>query len=247
MKHEIDFIGLQEQTKDALAVCLRYYDTAKQDYVTVVYDGGTQKYGTELVSILRKFYSNGNTPIVDLVICSHDHDDHASGLRVILEECQVKKLIMNRPWLYTDELMDFVDDGRKTKESVEKILREKYCYINELEQIAEKKNIIIQAGFCGVVEPNMPFHILSPSKDFYVTKILDSRKTPCNTPESDNLQKSSNLQSFSDTIKMKTENWLNYSLKEEVQTEPDNETSIILHCDFEEKKSYLQVMQGKKL
>lgn len=42
MKHEIDFIGLQEQTKDALAVCLRYYDTAKQDYVTVVYDGGTQ-------------------------------------------------------------------------------------------------------------------------------------------------------------------------------------------------------------
>lgn len=46
---------------------------------------------------------------------------------------------------------------------------------------------------------------------------------------------------------MKTENWLNDSLKEEVQTEPDNETSIILHCDFEEKKSYLQVMQGKKL
>lgn len=77
MKYEMDFIGIQEKTKDADAICFRYYDEALGRYVVCVYDGGLEAYGTPLKNHLNEYYFNDlndeEQPRIDYVICSHPH------------------------------------------------------------------------------------------------------------------------------------------------------------------------------
>ena len=58
MKYEMDFIGIQEETQDADAICFRYYDEALGRYVVCVYDGGLEAYGTPLKNHLNEYYFN---------------------------------------------------------------------------------------------------------------------------------------------------------------------------------------------
>lgn len=53
MNYEIDFIGVPEHTKDALAICLRWYSEQAGRYIIVVYDGGFKIHGEALVNILK--------------------------------------------------------------------------------------------------------------------------------------------------------------------------------------------------
>ena len=72
-----------------------------------------------MVEHLNEYYFSDSTDkVIDCVICSHSDLDHASGLKRILEEFEVKKLYMNRPWLYIDDVWDSVSDGRITRKSL---------------------------------------------------------------------------------------------------------------------------------
>ena len=111
------------------------------------------------------------------MICSHSDKDHVSGLKVILENFKVRKLYMNRPWLYASSLIDNADDGRITEESLVRHLKEKYPFICELEEIAEKNGTKIYEVFQGKIIENQ-LTVLSPSKEFYIEKLIGSPKTP---------------------------------------------------------------------
>ncbi|OCR22229.1 hypothetical protein AFK24_24220 [Pseudomonas syringae] len=101
MSHiEIDFIGV-ETAKSGDAITIRY----EKNGVTGVHvvDGGYVDTGAQVIEQLRKFYG---TTKIDNVVLTHPDLDHANGLRAVLEECDVGKLWLNRPWLYADELID---------------------------------------------------------------------------------------------------------------------------------------------
>lgn len=84
---------------------------------------------------------------------------------------------MNRPWLYIDEIWDKVNDGRITKDSLVRRLKEQYKYICDLENVAVEKGIEIIEAFQGTtIEDKL--EILSPSKDFYLHLLVESNKTP---------------------------------------------------------------------
>lgn len=113
MAYEIDFIGINEESKDADAIAFRWKDE-KGNYKIGIYDGGIQTYGEELQKHLNQYYfdKNKENKIIDFVICSHSDLDHASGLKNILNNFKVKALYMNRPWLYVDDVFDKISDGR---------------------------------------------------------------------------------------------------------------------------------------
>ena len=138
--YEIDFIGVGDEVKkDADAITIRWKDD-NGDYKIAVYDGGLQAHGDKMVEHLNEYYFSDSTDkVIDCVICSHSDLDHASGLKRILEEFEVKKLYMNRPWLYIDDVWDSVSDGRITKESLCERLKKEYQYISDLEKMAEDK------------------------------------------------------------------------------------------------------------
>lgn len=235
MAYELDFIGVDEETKDADAIGIRW-KTDDENYVVGVYDGGLQVYGEELKEHMEKYYFNDTEEkIIDFVICSHSDEDHTSGVKEILENFNVKALYMNRPWIYVDEIFDKVDDGRITKESLKRRLREKYSYIADLEDIAIEKDIPIYEAFEGMIICNK-LTVLSPAKDFYLDLLVESDKTP--------LEESASLkfilkEAFQKVLNALIETWKEENLKEDVKTSAENEMSVVILGQMDEENFLL--------
>lgn len=238
MKYEIDFIGVEEHTKDALAICMRWYCEQAGRCIVVVYDGGFKIHGEAMVSILKKYYfASESDPTIDIVICSHSDDDHATGLAELFNHFKVTNLIMNRPWKFSDELFPLVDDGRKTKNSVENELKEKYASIATLEKIAADAGTSIHDGLTSLGFNNIfsPLKILSPTKEMYIQLIAESTKTPY---KADSVSESM-VQKFFAAVRKIVEKWATDTLRDDVSTTAENETSIVLLGDMISEKCLL--------
>ena len=239
MAYEIDFIGMGEEVKkDASAICMRWRvcdSVGNESYKIAVYDGGFDEHGKKMVQHMNEYYFDDPDgkkkvadKIIDLVVVSHPDQDHTIGLKHILENFKVKKLVMNRPWLYVDELWDKVNDGRITKRSFENTLRERYGTIAELEEIANEKKIPIMEGFQGMILEDA-LMICSPSKRLYFDLLVESDRTPL---ENESNVKASLLykgfEKFKNYVLSLIESWDVEFLREDVGTSADNETSIVI-------------------
>ena len=243
MKYEIDFIGINKEGKDADAICFRYFNKSDNKYHIGIYDGGTNDYGIEMKEHIKKYYKQGNEKIViDFVVCSHSHIDHASGLTEILNEFDVKKVYMNRPWLYINELYEIIKDKRITKSSLEDRLRTNYKYIVDIEKICKDKGIAIEEAFEGTIIDDR-FTILSPAKQFYIDLLVESGKTPEMKNKTAIDKVYSNIR---ESINMLLENWNIERLREDVTTDPENEMSVILYGDMEDEQFLLVGDAGLK-
>lgn len=234
MPYEIDFIGLDKETKDATAICMRWKNW-DNSYTVGVFDGGFTEYGEQMKNIMEQYYFDGfEGGHIDFVICSHPHKDHVPGLKTILENFDVEALYMNRPWQHIDALYERVKDGRITKKSLEERLKEKYSDIADLENTAIEQGIPIYSVFEGdVVEGRLT--VLSPSEDFYLDLLAESRKTPVmKSAAQDSILYG--LRTIAErAINFIKETWGKDSLKENVSTEPDNETSTVILGNMEEE------------
>ncbi len=233
MAYEVDFVGIKDSGKDADAIAMRWQTQAGK-YVNGVYDGGTKGYGEELQNILNQYYfdSNEDTKELDFVICSHSDQDHASGLKGILENYDVKALYMNRPWLYVTDVFDRVNDGRITEDSLARRLRESYKYIAELEDIAKEKNIPIYEAFQGNIICDK-LTVLSPTKELYLELMVESSKTPLEYGVAAALKElAKRAYSY---VKSLVESWTEEQLREDVKTEPENEMSVVVLGEMDEE------------
>ncbi len=238
MAYEIDFIGINEESKDSDAIAFRWKDS-NGNYKIGVYDGGIQAYGEKLQEHLNQYYfdKNETDKVIDFVICSHSDLDHASGLKIILENFKVNNLYMNRPWLYVDDVFDKVSDGRITKDSLKRRLKEKYKYVSELEDIANEKGIKIIETFQGeIIEDKLT--VLSPTKELYLDLLIESDKTPLVVTENSSLVKSV-FKKIYNYVKNLLESWTNEKLREDVETSPENEMSIVILGNMEEENFLL--------
>jgi beta-lactamase superfamily II metal-dependent hydrolase len=130
--YEIDFLAVGEGTRGGDAIAMRYGDPGSSYNIHVV-DGGDKDSGERLVAHIQKYYG---TNAVDFAVLTHADMDHASGLRVVLEQCRVTHLIMNRPWIHAELLVDRFKDQRWTVEGLRKRLRSDFSIIAELEELA---------------------------------------------------------------------------------------------------------------
>lgn len=151
MAYEIDFIGVAKDKakKDADAISIRWNSLGGKQKV-VVYDGGFEAHGIAMAENMDSYYFNNvHQKVIDAVIVSHSDMDHTAGLKIILQRFEVKALYMNRPWEHVDDLFLRVNDGRVTKESLQRRLKENYSFIAELEDIASQLKIPIYNVFEG--------------------------------------------------------------------------------------------------
>lgn len=166
---QIDFLGV-ETNKSGDAITLRY---EVNGIMTVhVVDGGFIDTGDEIINHLNTYYG---TTKIDHVVLTHSDQDHANGLRAVLEKCEVGCLWMNRPWLYAAELLPQFRTYNSV-EALERKLRNEYGGPAALEEIALNRNIPI----CNVFQGTQigAFTVLAPSKHRYLRLITESEKTP---------------------------------------------------------------------
>ena len=238
MAYEVDFIGVGEKSKkDADAICLRWLDSCGR-YKIAVYDTGFQAHGEKMVEHLNRYYFDDqynrkqrDEKIIDYVIISHSDQDHVSGTEEIFKNFLVKRLYMNRPWLYVDELYSKIDDKRITKASLRRRLRENFSYIAEVETLATYYGVPINEVFNSALIEDK-FLILSPSKDFYIDLLVESNKTPLEESSNDTVMGrvivSGLLGKILSQLKNLVESWFDEKLREDVSTSAENETSVVL-------------------
>lgn len=229
--YEIDVIGVSadQAEKDADAMAMRWYDESYGRYIVGVFDGGLKAHGEELARIMKTYYSSGGQkPYIDFIICSHPHEDHAVGLRTILEEFDVGTLYVNCPWDYVDDVWNTIHDGRRTKESVKRYLREKYSYIDALEQLAVERGVPVREIFQGDIIMDR-LYVLSPSREFFLEQLVASDKTEI-MDASESAKKSSFIAKITRWIQTR---WGQETLREGEKTSAENEMSTVVFCDLD--------------
>lgn len=224
MNYEIDFLPVGNGDTSGDAIAIRY--GKDKDYKIMVIDGGTQESGQALVNHIIKYYE---TDSVDYVVNTHPDQDHASGLSVVMEQLKVGELWIHRPWLYVDEIIHHFKDQRMTEGSLKEKLKEKFSASYELEKLAKEKGVDIFEPYQG--KQIDEFRVMSPKKDWYLhTLIPDFNKTPEKKLES--LPTLDSARNFARTI---VESFNIETLKEDGETSADNESSVILHTEFNNK------------
>ncbi len=224
MKYEIDFLPVGNGDTSGDAIAIRYAEDGS-DYKVMVIDGGTKESGQALVDHITKYYE---TDYVDYVVNTHPDQDHASGLSVVMEQLSVGELWIHRPWLYVDEIINHFEVQRMTKESLERRLKEKFAASYALEELAIANSVDVFEPYQG--EKIGEFMVMSPDKDWYLhTLIPDFNKTPEKKLESVFMD---GIINFAKTI---LESFDIETLKEDGMTSADNESSVILYTEFNDK------------
>ena len=223
--YEVDFLPVGNGERSGDAICIRYGTPG--NYKVIVYDGGTQESGQLLVDHIRQHYGTSH---VDYVVCSHPDADHASGLSVVLENLTVGELWMHRPWEYSAEIRDYLKDGRITDESLAERLKDKMSAAYALEELALGKGIPLNEPFQG--SQIGAFHVMSPDSEWYVhTLIPDFAKSPekMNAADVEYGVLKSMYATLKEAIAGVAESWGIETLREDVSTSAENESSVILY------------------
>lgn len=224
--YEIDFLPVSNNGRSGDAICLRY--GSRGHYKVMVYDGGTEESGHALVKHIQEHYG---TDFVDYVVCSHPDPDHASGLLVVLGEMRVGELWMHRPWVYSKLIARHFKGGSVTGKSLAERLQRKMAAAHALEELAFRRGIPLYEPFQGNTIGE--FDVLSPSRNWYACGLVPEFETapekrqPAATGDGAALWKDM-VGSARKAMSSIAESWGIETLREDVGTSAENESSVVL-------------------
>jgi beta-lactamase superfamily II metal-dependent hydrolase len=179
MGYEVDFLAVGDGSKSGDAIALRFGNLSgpRSEQAVVVIDGGTKEAGANLVEHIQTYFG---TSEVDLVVSTHPDGDHSSGLTEVLENLDVKKLWMHRPWEHAEDICDLFHDGRITDDSLEASLRRDLQNAHDLEVIAKENDIPIEEAFTHqqFSAAGGCLTVLGPTEDYYQGLLPHFRDTP---------------------------------------------------------------------
>jgi beta-lactamase superfamily II metal-dependent hydrolase len=226
---EIDFLPVGEESSGGDAIALRYGNLhgTRQEQTVIVIDGGYMASGTALVNHIRAYFK---TERVDVVVSTHPDQDHASGLKVVLEELEVGELWMHQPWNHSTVLNGLRSQAfrsEKLSDRVEASLQT----VSDLESLAIAKGIPIVEPFMGLHTPDAGFVVLGPSIDYYeelLGEIAEGRSLAARIL--------STLGKVADKARNLVEETLHIeTIHDNVKTSPRNNTSAITLLTIDDK------------
>ncbi|MEU9242835.1 hypothetical protein [Streptomyces sp. NPDC048385] len=166
MGYEIDFLPVGDESSGGDAIALRYGNLygPRSEQTVIVIDGGYLKAGEALVEHIREHY---NTGIVDLVVSTHPDQDHISGLRVVLEELTVKKLLMHKPWSHSTGMARAKMVLALNARALRTELRDSLQGATDLEEVAKAQGVPIEEPFLDWTSDDGVLRVLGPTEDYY--------------------------------------------------------------------------------
>ena len=133
-----------------------------------IYDCGSERHAEEVI----KYMDNNNFEKATLIL-SHNDSDHFDGIPKLIEEDRISSIRTVLLLKYVDDILERIDDGRKTRESVKKDILDAYDNIAQLsgcnlEDIYECDNSLTSE--ISIVGPDYDYMIDT------VAKRLDGRE-----------------------------------------------------------------------
>src|SRR5260370_539284 len=220
---EIDFLAVGEESKSGDAIALRYGDLlgSRSEQMVIVVDGGYSEDGEKVVDFVRTYYK---TDKVDLVLSTHPDRDHIGGLPTVISNLDVKQLWMHLPWRHSASLSAGKSLGfgyLRLAERLEKSLDESVG----LEKLAGQLGIPILEPFTGVTSRDGNFVILGPTQDFYTELLAEIKPPTAATTIKELLRKAA--EAAGDVVSYVAESFDIETLTDDVETQPQNETSAV--------------------
>lgn len=221
MAYQIDFFSSSNASGNADAIVFSWIDDNGVEKIGV-YDGGYEKTAQEFCDHIKEYY---NTETLDFVVCSHPDQDHASGLKTVLETFNVNALYVNFPWDYIDDVWDNLSDHRKTKTSLKREMKEKFPYLASLEESIDGWKI--HSAFQGDVIENK-WTVLSPTKEHFISKIISSEKMPLEEEVENDNEKNFIFEAVRKIRNWIKEQWDKDTLYDNPHVSAENEMSIVM-------------------
>ena len=241
---EIDFLPVGNGEDSGDAICMRWgygLDTVTPDQFVMVVDGGYKETAKSLVTHLKTRYFNGiKDPLINLVVSTHPHQDHISGLAPLIDECKISGLMMAIPWEHEGLKKWFAVDHRLTESGIHNRLKSGLDSVRDLtDKLAKGKHIFEAfAPWKSKVLKGCEFHVLGPSKSFYESMLPDFNATPGHGL----IQRGTRLVLTGQRVSS-----ANGKLNDEGETSAENESSLILliHIIPQDKYILLTADAGK--
>jgi len=234
MDYEIDFLAVGEESKGGDAIALRYGNLAgsREEQTVIVIDGGYTDTGQQLVNHITRHYKTNR---VDHVVSTHPDRDHASGLKIVVEQLSVGQLLMHQPWLHSETLTEARATGFRTLAANERF-QESLRQASDLETIAREKGIAIIEPFAGMATTDGVFRILGPSRLYY-EDLLGEILAPAGVREAAKSLLASVVEKAREMLVKETLE--HETLRDDGVTTPSNNTSVLSMLEVDGKKSLL--------
>ena len=137
-----------------------------------IYDCGSERHAETVIE-----YMDSNNFATAEFILSHNDDDHFKGLPLLIAEKKITKIYTVLLLKHVDAILDAIDDGRKSRESVKKDILDKYDNIAKLSGCNLCDIYDSSLHLLSNIHPNIS--IVGPSYDYMihtVAKRLDGRE-----------------------------------------------------------------------
>lgn len=160
--YEINFLAVGEGAKSGDAIVVSWVEQTGRRRIVVV-DGGYQTTGEQIVGLVRdRFGANS----IDLVVSTHPDEDHANGLVVVLQECNVGELMLHQPWEHGT-----AGGGLFRGRFADRTLRpEAVKALDSVRILAEEAlavGVIVTEPFAGESRLGGVVEILGPTEEYY--------------------------------------------------------------------------------
>lgn len=135
----------------------------------VIYDCGCEEHAKRVVE-----YMNNSGYSKAKLVLSHNDADHFDGIPYLIEQGVVSEVYTLLLLKYKDELLDKINDKRRTRDSIAKSIEDIYSNIYSLSGKVDLKDIFTDKDVANGVS------ILGPSKEYSldaVAKRIDSRES----------------------------------------------------------------------
>ena len=237
MGYEIDFIPVGDGERSGEAIALRYGNLhgARAEQTVITIDGGTLESGDAMVEHVKRNYGTNQ---VDVAFLSHADNDHASGMRRVIEGLQVGKVAMHLPWNHSADVKGLMDDSRVTTDSLRERAKKNLTAAKEIHDLARSKNIAVVEPFAGASN-NDGLIVLGPTRDYYQQLLANFKFMP-------GTENRGTVSNFAALLKQLTEKiaswvpegWWSESLKEPKvdATSAENNSSVIFLLETDGRK-----------
>lgn len=206
--YAIDFLPVENEDSgksgDAIVMSFDRLDTLGT--ATVVVDGGFTSVGDDILTQLDTWHGGRQ---VDLLVSTHPDNDHINGLVRVLEECNVKEVLMHLPWAHEPARAKNMTNFKK---------------IEELYALAVAKGVTVTEPFTGLTRFGGAYRVLGPTRDYYREQLAASLDK---TEAAFSLSHKSPLGAVVDLVKRVISYWPAETLSEADDTDPRNKTSVI--------------------
>lgn len=153
--------------------CILVFDT----FNLIVYDCGHIKHSEYVMSFLKEHCEIWNVHIV----VSHNDSDHTAGICDLLDRLhdQHRFTVQVYAHLYlkhVDEILNEIDDGRRSRERLKECLLEEFNHIREIIETAQRHNILIVEALSKTAVATGS--IVGPSKEEFIkvaARAVDNR------------------------------------------------------------------------